>query len=215
MALQDPPEAEEVLNFWYGPLSSRADDNYEHRYTLWFGRGSDSEITSRFSATIAKVGASEELRQIWCQNPRGTVAYIVLLDQLNRNVHRGTSSMFCHDKKCVEEARRLIAERRHVDGSLTAPEISHVLICLTHSETRSDHDHIVPTAYNKLLDVLSETQCRHFKGHAHMATMHALEIRRFGRYPHRNKLLGRESSPAELDWLVKSAETGYHKQVNK
>ena len=128
-----PEGAASVLEWWYGPLEERLKPGYQHRYQLWFGRGADDEIKQRFGGMIHEVGSSVDERCKWCATPRGTLAYIVLLDQLNRNFHRGTDQMFAHDGKCLEEARRLVAEKRHLDGSLSPPELAHLLICLTHS----------------------------------------------------------------------------------
>ena len=207
-----PAEASAVLDWWYGDLAARLKPDYQHRYQLWFSRAADDEIKRRFGGAIAAVGGSDEKRRAWCRSPRGAIAYIVLLDQLNRNVHRGTAQMFAHDAKCTEEARRLVDERRHLDGSLAAPELAHVSICLSHSESLDDH-----TLNGQLIRelVVPSPQRRDFDGHAHMAGVHAEEIRRFGRYPHRNALLGRQDTAEEAEWLVQSAGVGYHKQVQK
>ena len=214
MCATEPALAVQVLDFWYGPLQERLRPNYEHRYELWFGRGADHEITERFSDAIGEVGSSEELRREWCKTPRGALAYIVLLDQLNRNLHRGSGRMFEHDTKCLEEARRLVAERRHLDGSLAPPELAHLSICLSHSESLADHELNLGTLLPELMRILPAGQARHFEGHAHMSGVHADEIRRFGRYPHRNALLQREDTVEERAWLQQS-RYGYHRQVKK
>lgn len=211
-----PPAATDVLDFWYGSLEERLRPGYAHRYDLWFGRSADEEICSRFGPLLQLLAESPSERDRWCATPRGTVAMIVLLDQLNRNVHRGTARMFAHDPVCLEHARRLVGEGRHLDGTLAAPELAHVSICLSHSELIDDHT----LNLHKLLPELTSAshfpreQLRDFEGHAHMAKVHADEIRRFGRYPHRNQLLGRECTREEAAWLSEK-EYGYHRQVRR
>jgi len=216
MPPQDPPSAAlEVLDFWYGPLQECYSPSYEHRYDLWFGRGADAEITHRFSQLFQDVGNSPQLRKEWCATPRGTIAYIVLLDQLNRNLHRGTPRMFEHDEKCLEEARRLAEKKQDGWECLAPPELVHLSVCLSHSENIQDHELNIQKLLPALFEsFLPEEQIPFFRGHAHMSKIHAQEIHRFGRYPHRNALLNRESTPKEREWLAQS-QYGYHQQVKK
>jgi len=211
-----PAEAEAVLDWWYGDIASRRDPSYTHRYAFWFGRDHDDEIRSRFGALIARLGRDEAERERWCSTPQGTIAMIVVLDQLSRNVHRATPLMFQYDHICLAAARKLVRGGHVTDGSLTPPEVAHVAICLSHSEEEIDHELSLGTLYPALFasPTFPREQRSAFEGHMHMARVHAEEIRRFGRYPHRNELLGRESTPTEAAWL-REHEYGYHRQTRK
>lgn len=120
--------------------------------------------------------------------------------------------MFEFDPLTLAVCRKVVLAGWHRDGRLSAPEVAHVAIALSHSEAQEDHDLNLKTLFPQLLATCPPGQVAHLQGHAHMARKHAAEIARFGRFPHRNQLLGRTTTAEEAAWLNES-QYGYHKQV--
>jgi len=125
------------------------------------------------------------------------LAQTILLDQISRNIYRGSTSAFSYDNKAIICARKL-----HEMGmvELEGVELSECMFAfmpLTHSEELVDHE---------LNTHLAKRQAERWPGNMSSETVkqaedHAIVIRRFGRYPHRNKLMGREGTPEEIEYL--------------
>uniref|UniRef100_A0A7S3YW52 Uncharacterized protein n=1 Tax=Lotharella globosa TaxID=91324 RepID=A0A7S3YW52_9EUKA len=93
----------EVLDFWFGPAKERWEPNYQHRYELWFSRRFDSTIRAKFAKVVIEAGEGQF--QAWGESPLGCVALVILLDQLQRNLNRGSNKMFAHDSYCQVNPR--------------------------------------------------------------------------------------------------------------
>ena len=185
------PIAREILMFWFGdpPLVERA---------VWFRKDPafDATIRDRFGATIAaaRAGAFGE----WCHDPRGALARVVVLDQFTRNVYRGTPDAFSGDERALATAEDAIA--RGFDQRLEPYERWFLYMPFVHSEDRAMQDRAVAlftalAAETGLDSPLPWTQ------------RHAEVIRRFGRFPHRNAILGRASTPEEIEYLATPGST--------
>ena len=173
-----PEAAADVLAFWFRE-STPAD---------WF-RGDaafDAAIRARFAATLAQALRGELAS--WRATPRGRLAEILVLDQFTRNLGRGTAAAFAGDAAALVLAQEAV--RAGAPAALTRDERAFLLMPYMHSESPAVH-------------VEAE---RLFREHA-PAGNHDFELRhkaivdRFGRYPHRNAVLGRESTPEELAFL--------------
>ena len=169
---------EEVLSFWFAP-TSRA---------RWFesDKGFDREIEERFSSLI-EAAARGELEP-WVETPRGALALCILLDQFPRNVGRGTPRAFASDA----EARRIadLALAAGLDRKLDAEERLFLYLPFEHSENLQDQERSVA-----LFRGLGDAEQLDY------AVRHRDIIARFGRFPHRNRVLGRDSTPEELAFL--------------
>lgn len=169
---------EDVLAFWFDPEIK----------AKWFNGGAefDALCRERFSHAIeaAKAGDLDD----WAQTPDGALALVILLDQMTRNVHRGTPLAFSGDVAALAIAKAAIA--RGFDAA-TAPERRNFLyLPLQHSEHLEDQERGVKLyAANDVDDGLR------------WMTRHRDVIARFGRFPHRNAILGRASTPEEEDFL--------------
>jgi len=139
----------------------------------------------------------------------GCVALVILLDQLQRNLNRGSNKMFAHDAYCQELTRKVWAKKWHLQ--LAVPEQLMLLLVLSHSEHKKDHQ-LAKMWYNHVFQTAPYVQQQYMQGHYRMEQVHYQEIEKFGRYPHRNALLKRESTAEELKWLSER-EYGYHKSV--
>ena len=179
------PLAREILAFWFGPTPHVARDT-------WFRKDDafDREIRERFGAALAAgiAGAFGE----WCTTAHGSLARVVLLDQLTRNAFRGTADQFAGDPGALATANDAL--ERGFDRALDAHERSFLYMPFEHSERLDMQDRAV-----ELFTALAaETGVDAPLPWAHK---HRDIIRRFGRFPHRNAVLGRESTAGELAFL--------------
>ena len=177
-----PYDAECVLEWCFGPLAQR---NCAHRFDLWYGTEKDEEIKRIFTQMLLTVGSSVELLESWSSTPRGAVAFVVLCAHLNRCINRGTPLEFQHDGVCLALTRSLLRDRRHADGSLTAPEAAALSVCLSQSEDPNDHrvncDHVLPE-----LMALHVHQTVPLQAMLQAALRLKEEIERFGRFQSRS-----------------------------
>jgi len=187
---------ESILHFWFGPAKERWDPCYSHRYELWFSRRFDEIIREKFGKVV--IDAGEGKYKSWEESPLGCVALVVLLDQFQRNLNRGSAKMFMHDALCQELTRKVWEKKWH--SKLAVPEQLMLLLVLSHSEHSSDHV-LAKEWYEYISQNAPYEQQQYMLGHYRMEKVHFQEIKKFGRYPHRNALLGRESTTEELKWL--------------
>jgi uncharacterized protein (DUF924 family) len=189
-------EIEAVHDFWFGPLDEAglcAPDQHD----LWFKRSAanDALIHERFGELAARATAGE-LRD-WAHSDRGLVALVVILDQFNRNIHRGSARAFAGDERALSLARHAIGTGHY--QRLPAIHQVFLYLPLEHCEDLEVQEECV-TLFEELAAVTGSEQIADFTRYA---VAHRDVIARFGRFPHRNVLLGRNSSPDELDYLSK------------
>jgi uncharacterized protein (DUF924 family) len=174
----------EILDFWF------EDDRCAHR-AMWFEKCVDFDARcARFTAAIraARSGALDH----WALTPDGGLALIVLLDQLSRNVFRGTAEAFAADAHALRIARAMIDAG--FDARMSACERMFVYLPFEHAETIEDQNESV-----RLFELLSTDRGPDTLDYA---LRHREVIERFGRFPHRNAALGRSTTPEEADYLA-------------
>ena len=191
----------EVLDYWFGELDGEFADD-AHRSMWWTGSVTvDDEVRRRFGSLINAAGAGE--LDHWLDTPRGRLAYILVCDQFPRHVHRATPQAFANDPLALAAAK--VGVETGVDRALRLDHRSFFYLPFEHSESLVDQ-HTCVGLYTQLRDETPAGQ-RHLTGaglrHAHQ---HRDIINRFGRFPHRNEVLGRTSTAAELAYL-KTAPT--------
>lgn len=180
--------ASEVLQFWFGAPNS---PEYLSPRPFWFTKSDETDrvIAERFGTTVeaALIGQHDD----WAATPRGALALVIVLDQFTRNVFRGTPRSFAGDARALALATRLIDTAR--DAALAPVERWFVYMPLEHSERLLDQYESV-RLFERLaadgMDAPLEWARKHFD-----------IIKRFGRFPHRNAILGRESTPEEVEFL--------------
>ena len=147
----------------------------------------DSLIADRFGDIHAQATQSELFA--WRSTPQGRLAEIIVLDQFSRNIHRGTRRAFEADTLALALAQEAVSSK--ADDELTQVERVFLYMPYMHSESKSIH-------------VVAERLFREHapKGNHDFELKHKAIIDRFGRYPHRNEMLGRESTPEELAFLT-------------
>lgn len=191
-----------ILKFWFGRVEETIVPT-EHRARIWFGEDevTDQEIRSRFTGDLDAAISGQLVT--WEESPRGQLALIITLDQFSRHVFRGTPQAFMQDPKALTIC--LSGIRDEFDHSLSLIERVFYYFPLLHSEKMTYQEQSV-RAYRTLVDLaFSETRVI-FGSFLKFANHHYSIIQRFGRFPQRNKALGRESSKAELIYLKEVEE---------
>jgi len=176
---------DDVLEFWFGKGA-----DYGKRHKRWFEKNAalDAEVTTRFRDLHLRLGASEE----WLDPAHACLARILVLDQFPRHIYRGLPEAFASDALALAAARHAVDGR--YDRDRLPVERLFMYLPFEHSERLEDQDRAC--ALCEPLRVFPETDDAH-----RYALAHRDVIRRFGRFPHRNAILGRESTPAEIEFL--------------
>jgi len=182
MANQHP---DEVVAFWFGEGA-----DYGKRHKRWFLKDPafDAEIARRFFPLHEKRTADRG----WLDGPRACLARVLVLDQFPRNMFRGTARAFASDALALETARQAVDNG--YDRQLLPVERLFVYLPFEHSERLDDQDRAC--ALCEPLAAFPETDDA-----LRYAVAHRDIIQRFGRFPHRNAVLGRGSTPGELEFL--------------
>ena len=188
---------EDVLDFWFEGV---ADDPQAvaARSQVWFQSDPafDRLCRERFGALHERVTRGE--LDEWQETARGALALVVVLDQLSRNIHRGTGAAFACDAKAL--ACCLHARERGFDERLRPVERMFLYMPFQHTEDRERQDESVRVWEALAASVEGET-AEYFENSIAHAREHRDVVRRFGRFPHRNAVLGRESTPEEQRYL--------------
>lgn len=190
------PEA--ILNFWFGAASDDATVAKE-KSALWWSKSaeSDEEIRQRFDSLVTQAAAGE--LSDWQMTPSGRLALILLTDQFPRNIHRDSPRAFAQDSKAL--AWCLNGIKRDFDLKLRPIERVFFYLPLEHAESLEHQEQSV-RQFSALLDEVGADQKTFFAEYLDFAVRHRDIIARFGRFPHRNKILGRESTPDEIAFLA-------------
>jgi uncharacterized protein (DUF924 family) len=191
----------QVLDFWFSAAELDA-PQIDSRMERWFGAapGVDAQIREEFGEQVRKALAGR--LEPWAETAEGRLALIVLLDQFCRNIYRGTSKAFAGDRRalklCVEGSIR-------GDYKALSP-IQRVFFFmpLQHSESLNVQDKSV-RIFNALAEGVSDTLRETFLMFAHFAELHRDIVARFGRFPHRNRHLGRRNTTEEQQYLTAEA----------
>lgn len=170
--------AKAVLDFWF------SDDAKPY----WFAKSDefDALLKSKFSELLIKASLGECYE--WRDTAQGRLAEIIVLDQFSRNIYRDTSKSFAQDGMALVLAQELILQKEFAELSIS--ERNFALLPFMHSESKFIHEQAVP-----LFEKFSDDNTLQFE------LKHKVIIDKFGRYPHRNEILGRISTPDEIEFL--------------
>jgi uncharacterized protein (DUF924 family) len=174
----------DIIDFWDAAGPAR-----------WFTKDAafDGELAVRFRGLLAN-GRDGELDH-WAETGAGALGLIILLDQMSRNIHRGSPLMFAADQRALNLAQRSIARGDHY--RVAVPQAMWFYMPFEHAEELDAQERCVGL----------------FKAHGPAANVayaitHRDIIARFGRFPHRNSILGRKSTPAELAYIADGGFAG-------
>jgi uncharacterized protein (DUF924 family) len=171
-------EAAEVLAFWFGKVKPR--QRFARSDTL------DAEIASRFGTLHARL--TREVPDDWLDNPEDLLAAVIVLDQFSRNLYRDDPRAYANDPIALNLAR--LALHRGYDELLGKDERHFLYLPFLHSEDADDQDRGL-----ELMEEIGDAEAIDY------ARRYKAIIDRFGRFPHRNAVLGRQSTPEEVEFL--------------
>lgn len=195
----DTTSIDEILDFWF--LDAESGRRDRPRLKRWFasGRKLDGPVRERFGESIVPVAAGRHAE--WSRSPEGRLALILLLDQFPRHVWRGDAMAFAFSE----------AARRHCIDGLEGDQDRHLPVTmrvffylpLEHAESLADQDRSVALfrALVAEVDDADEALAGFVERALESAEEHREIVARFGRYPHRNAALGRDSTDEERGWL--------------
>lgn len=189
---------EDVLRFWFPEQLDSDQTTLVRQWERWFRGGMDAAIIERFPSLLEQATRGE--LDDWSQEPRSRLALILVLDQFSRTIHRGTAQAFAQDEK----ACTLTIEGINIGHytALKSPcEKTFFILPLGHSEQLRNLD-LVVTLADELVQEAPQEQRALLEFSAAQARRHRDIIIQFGRHPHRNEVLGRDSTPEELKYLA-------------
>lgn len=169
---------DDILDFWFNDLSPQQ----------WWAKDEklDREIARRFGELHAQASRCELFD--WRMAAKGRLAEIIILDQFSRNIYRDKPQSFANDPLALALAQEALAV--DADKALSPVERSFLYLPFMHSESVEIH---------RIAVILYSTPG--LESNLDYELQHKLIIDRFGRYPHRNNILGRESTPDEIEFL--------------
>lgn len=171
--------AQALIDFWFSPEVAKR----------WFNStpAFDDELRERYADTY-EMASRDELDD-WQETAEGALALVILFDQIPLNIFRGQAASFATEARARDVAKKAIA--RGFDAQLTDQQKVFMYMPYMHSENLADQDTSVDLFTQAGLD-----------SNLRFARHHREIVRRFGRFPHRNKILGRQSSEEEIAWLA-------------
>ncbi|OYY95433.1 MAG: hypothetical protein B7Y41_02715 [Hydrogenophilales bacterium 28-61-23] len=172
-------DIQDLLDYWFSPRIGKC----------WFAStpALDDEIRQRYEALWRRAAAGE--LDNWAASPEGVLALAIVLDQLPLNMYRGKPAAFSTERQAVEVVRQAVA--RGDDQRLPRDRLLFLYMPLMHSENLADQDQSV-ALFERAGLVANLRFAEHHRG----------IVRRFGRFPHRNAILGRDSTPEEIAYLA-------------
>ena len=195
--------AEEILDFWFADALANP-VRAQERLGFWFqpNRETDKFVEARYAQTVRD--ASRGLLASWEAQPRSCLALVIVLDQFPRNMHRGTAAAFQHDEKALAVTRRGVGAG-HLDALATV-ERDFLLMPYQHCEDVACQREGV-ALYERMVREAPAAWRAVAEQTLHYARLHREIVERFGRFPHRNAIVGRASTPAEVEYLAAGAES--------
>jgi uncharacterized protein (DUF924 family) len=183
-----------VLDFWFG---SEGELGYGRFREEWFRKDPefDREIRNRFEGLYEEAAAGD--LDGWREDARGCLALVILLDQFPRNMFRGDPESYATDRKAQQTAEYAVDHA--LDRELPDFQRAFLYMPFMHSE---DLEH-----QRRAVELFGTLQEWGDSDPTHYAVLHKRIIERFGRFPHRNEILGRPTTPEEAEFLKKPGAT--------
>lgn len=181
-----------VLKFWFG--EDVKNKPFDKQKNWWIKEGSfDALIREKFEKTYDQ--ARSGLLNEWQSQPEKCLALVIVLDQFSRNLFRESPKAFEQDEKAQQICLKALTQK--FDEALVPVEAGFLYMPLMHAESQ-DMQKLCIQKFAKLYEDTGEAI---FKGNLDFAIKHAEIIDRFGRFPHRNQVLGRKSTQEEVEFL--------------
>ena len=186
-----------ILEFWFGTAADQV-AIAEQQSSLWWSKNeaTDRLIQQRFEPLV--VAAGQGKLDDWLASATGHLALILLTDQFPRNIYRDTPQAFASDDRVRHWCKQGLETGR--DRELRPVERLFFYLLLEHSEDRADQQRCVSLLRQLAAEVAPRLQPT-FENFVDFALRHQVIVERFGRFPHRNAILGRQSTPEEQEFL--------------
>lgn len=172
-------QAQDILSFWFHP---------QHR-PFWFAKSDDFDHQIRKNFLQLHHQATQAELWSWRTTAEGRLAEIIILDQFSRNLYRDQAQAFAYDGMALMLAQEAINQQ--LDTQLSPEQRSFLYMPFMHSESKVIHESALQIFQNLGNPINLDFEKKH-----------KVIIDRFGRYPHRNAILGRQSTPEELEFLT-------------
>lgn len=186
-----------IRQFWFGLHADDAAVAQEQSKLWWIKNpATDEAIRQRFEAYVKQ--ATTHALDDWSATPAGRLALILLTDQFPRNIYRNTPDAFASDVFALSQCKEGL--REGVDRVLRPIERVFFYLPLEHAESLEDQEAAI-ARFSELVRNAAPEQKAVFDGFLDYAVRHREIIARFGRFPHRNRILGRVSTPEEIAFL--------------
>lgn len=190
--MHDPHE---IHQFWFGELDNEGFATEETAARWWTKSPEfDEEVRERYAGTLEAANRGEFIH--WLDEPRSTLALILLCDQFTRNMFRGTARMFASDGLGLTTSLKSL----HYLDALSGHEKMFFVMPTMHSERLEVQTQCLDL-FTRLHDAATGHAREVFEHNVNYAEKHRVIVERFGRFPHRNATLGRESTPEETAFL--------------
>lgn len=200
---EDQERIDRILDLWFEERELTA-PQIDARLDVWFGEDPEMDVRLRHEFADDIHDASEMKLMHWAATPRGRLALVLAVDQFRRNIYRNTARAFSHDKLALKLCVEGIVQQH--DRQLTDIERVFLYMPMQHAENLRVQKKSV-MVFGALANKVSPTLRETFRTFADFAELHHDIIERFGRFPHRNAILGRENTPEEQEYLEGDAPT--------
>ncbi len=191
------PAWQQIVDLWFGALDADGYADGQHSAKWWKKDPAfDAMLRDRFESTHGEIVAGT--CDAWLAEPAGRLAQVIVLDQFSRNMYRDTPGMYATDALALRIAAAGIAAG--ADRTLATAQRTFLYMPFMHSETLADQDRCV-ALFAAMRDELGGPAGERLTGNVKFAIAHRDIVARFGRFPHRNAILGRTSTAEELAFL--------------
>ncbi|XP_020913602.1 uncharacterized protein LOC110251250 [Exaiptasia diaphana] len=184
-----------VLDYWFG-------GGDPSKRPKWFGGGEAGaqEIREKFGHLVEKA-RNDELKH-WEDDPKATLALIILQDQFCRSLYKGTPKSFDRDPYCNMLAKKFLEQKTHDHLKMSISGRLFIYLPIEHSENIDDQKLSVELFKKLQEDTVGTSEEGAGKGFLDFAEKHLHIVEKFGRFPARNAAIGRENTPEETEWLA-------------
>lgn len=188
---------QQILSYWFGDVVDQP-ELMQQKLAFWYGKNDDvdNDIRQQFGEHVER--ASQGDYDDWQKTAEGRLALIILLDQFTRNIYRNTSEVYAADAKALQIAMQGI-ELGH-DQQLQPIHRVFMYMPLEHAEDKLIQQRCVEL-FEQLANSVPDSQHKLYLNFLDYAIKHQEVVDRFGRFPHRNKLLNRQSTQQEQEFL--------------
>jgi uncharacterized protein (DUF924 family) len=195
----DTTRIQSILNTWFADKKSGRMDLPQSK--RWFSGGQqlDQLLRKEYTQTVSEA-VSGGLNH-WQQSCEGALALIIALDQFSRNIHRKSATAFSGDAQALAACHYALSMNYNAELPITQRVFFY--LPLEHDETVASQ-RLCVTLFEELVDQAPPELASFAKGSLDYAIQHQVIIEQFGRFPHRNEILGRNSTDAEIRWLAES-----------